>query len=209
MTVEPGGAPMMPPIRSPAVKTESHQPSPHARAPRVAHSSRELLQSSLGLGRHRAERVVDQVRRRLEDREAIAVVDEFHARSIYKRQIAVPVVCETHTGPNGQHDDRARPGGDRRHDLHRRRIDDHDVVRVDARHPQLARDDRRAERVAMHLGPAEHLQRARVDPRDDVRLLRDVERAAETGDPVGAGESARVPVTRFVCGSMRSSLPAV
>ena len=38
MTVEPGGAPMMPPIRSPVVNTEFHQPSPQARAPRVAHS---------------------------------------------------------------------------------------------------------------------------------------------------------------------------
>ncbi len=38
ITVEPGGAPMIEPIRSPTVNTEFHQPSPHARAPRVLHS---------------------------------------------------------------------------------------------------------------------------------------------------------------------------
>jgi len=38
ITVDPAGAPMMSPTMSPVVKTESHHPSLHARAPRVFHS---------------------------------------------------------------------------------------------------------------------------------------------------------------------------
>ena len=88
---------MMPPIRSPVVKTEFHQPSPDARAPRVAHSRANCCNRPLGLLRiapsGSMRYVVDA--RIGSDPDSRYV----HDRSIYKRQIAVPVVCDTHTWP--------------------------------------------------------------------------------------------------------------
>src|SRR5581483_10950179 len=46
--------------------------------PTRAPLARKLREPTLGLRRHGAERVVDQVRRRLEDRKAVAVVGQLH-----------------------------------------------------------------------------------------------------------------------------------
>ena len=76
ITVVPAGAPMI--DADQVADAEDRVPpalAPRARAARRP-LARELLQPPLRLGGHRAERVVDQVRRRLEDREAIAVVGE-------------------------------------------------------------------------------------------------------------------------------------
>src|SRR5207249_3390633 len=107
MTTEPGGAPTMRPIWSPTVIGIVHQPSPQARIPRddapdlVADGHRHrppalapgadpagrprarvLGQPPLRFGGHRAERVVDQVRGLPEDREALAVGEELHERTL-------------------------------------------------------------------------------------------------------------------------------
>ena len=50
---------------------------------------------------------------------------------------------------------------------------------------------------------------AHRDAADVVRLLRDVDVVAETGDPVRAGNAATSPVILFVAGSMRTTLPSV
>ncbi len=95
-------------------------------------------------------------------------------------------VRHPHLAVERERDDRPAAVVDRADDLHRRRIDDVERVRVDARHPQFPVHDRRAERVARDLHAAGHFQRLRVDARDDVVLLRHVERAFVARHPVGA-----------------------
>ena len=69
ITVDPGGAPTIRPIWSPTAHDVSHQPSAQARIPRSSHMRANSASRSAGLARHRAERVVDEVGRVLEDRE--------------------------------------------------------------------------------------------------------------------------------------------
>ena len=71
-----GAPPMMRPTWSPTVIGIVHQPSPHERMPALLPRARVLGEPLLRLRRHRGERVVDQVRRVLEDRELGAVVEE-------------------------------------------------------------------------------------------------------------------------------------
>ena len=72
MQVVPGCAPMIRPTWSPTVSGMSHQPSPHERMPRVFHMRAYSSEAVLGGGRHRRQRVVDQVGGVREDREAVA-----------------------------------------------------------------------------------------------------------------------------------------
>ncbi len=76
ITVVPGAPPMMRPTWSPTVIGIVHQPSPQERMPALLPHARVLGEALLGLRRHRGERVVDQVRRVLEDRELGAVVEK-------------------------------------------------------------------------------------------------------------------------------------
>ena len=76
ITVEPGGAPTMRPTWSPTVIGISHQPSPQARMPALAPRAGVLGEPLLRRGGIGAERVVDQVRRVLEDRELGAVLEQ-------------------------------------------------------------------------------------------------------------------------------------
>ena len=96
--------------------------APGARAARRP-LARELLQPALGLRRHRAERVVDQVRRRLEDREAIAVVGQLHGAKYLQRARARCRSCARPTRGRRRGSTTIGPGAavHRRHDLHRRR----------------------------------------------------------------------------------------
>ena len=144
---------------------------PRARAARPP-LGRELRQAPLRLGRHRAERVVDQVRRRLEDREAIPVAPSAPRESnLQAKQLRAGALRDPRMPERRQHGDRAAGRGLAGHHTHRRGVDDDDLIGVDARHPELLADDRRAERVARHLRDAGDLQRRHRDSADDVRLL--------------------------------------
>ena len=78
----PGGAPTIRPTWSPTVSGMSHQPSPHERMPRVFHMRAYSSEVVLGGGRHRRQRVVDQVGGVGQDREAIPVGGDVHRRRL-------------------------------------------------------------------------------------------------------------------------------
>src|SRR5207302_10771419 len=136
ITVDPGGAPIMPPIRSPAVNTESHQPSPQARAPRVLHSRANCwsrLSASAGIAPSEwlIRYVVDSRIGKRSRYSASSMRANLQTHELRAGALRDPRVAEC-----GQHEDRPAGDGPARDDVHRRRVGDDDLVCVGARPPQ-------------------------------------------------------------------------
>src|SRR6185437_10323076 len=127
MTVEPGGAPTMPPTRSPTRNAVSHHPSPHARAPRVRHSAancarRRSASAGIAPSEWLIRYVVDSRIGKRSRYSASSTKPNLQADELRAGALRDPLLAERR-----EDDDRAAGHGLARDDAHGRGVDDVDL----------------------------------------------------------------------------------